>query len=726
MSAIELKPFDKMEFHPLTESIIDTLAITTQSEDRQLFRTMLIYYWGVCATHMRANIVGWYNNRLPLNIYSICLAESGAGKGYTVNTMENKILHNFKQTFMEETFPNAAEDGMVDIATHRATKRGTTYDTEYNRIEKEFSDAGNFVFTFSEATSAAMKQYRHKIIIANAGSLNYQVDEIGNNLSKGDEVFPVMLELYDTGSTKEKLIKNTAENKRVEQLDGFTPTNMLLFGTSSSLLGGGEIENKFMSMLEAGCARRTFFSFNTEVSKDTTLTAEQIVDMMFNQTHDSLYEDISAHLEVMADVTNLDREICIERDACLYLVKYKLNCEARARDLRSHQKILRAELQHRYFKVLKAAANYVFIDNGDEVTIEYLENAIKLAEASGDDLAKLLTPEKDFMRLARYLCEQDGDVTIPDIEVGLPCFAGGIARKNDMITLATAYGYRNNILITKRYIDQILFLNAKILEETNLDELFISTSDHEARNYENQVVPFEDLGDLGNVRHMHWVNHHFEDNHRHRDNVIAGFNCIVLDVDDGTPIEAAMRIFDGFYAVYYDTKSSTAQHNRYRIILPISHILELEHEDYTEFMQNILNTIPFEIDSSVCEREHKWLTWDAGADVVATYWDGKEEKDCKIFDVLDFIPRTSKNEERIKRVKQYENLDGLQHWVMSTTGEGNRNKQLYRYAMILVDKGLDYQTIFESVKSMNQGLRDAISDKEIANTIMSSVARKIK
>ena len=103
-----------------------------------------------------------------------------------------------------------------------------------------------------------------------------------------------------------------------------------------------------------------------------------------------------------------------------------------------------------------------------------------------------------------------------------------------------------------------------------------------------------------------------------------------------------------------------------------------------------------------------------------------QTKECKLFDALEFIPRTTKNEERIKRVKEYANLDGLQHWVMTTTGEGNRNKQLYRYAMILVDKGMDYNSILESVLEMNAGLKDSISEKEIHNTIMSSVARKIQ
>lgn len=726
MSKTKLKPFDEMQHHPLTETIVDMLSVTTQTADKHMFRVMCSYYWGMLGTHMRAGIIGWFSDNLPVNIYAVCLAESGTGKGYTVNTMEKHIINQFRTVFMEETFPVAADDGMEDIATYRATKRGSAKEDERTKLQKEYDTAGNFLFQFSHATTAAIKQLRHKLVIANAGSLNYQVDEIGSNLIGAADELHTLLELYDRGDVKEKLIKNTAENTRFEALEGFTPTNMLLFGTSSSLLDGSETENKFMNLLASGYARRSFFSFSQVANKETQLTAEDIVEMMFNQHHEETYEEISDHLESLADVSNLDREITIDRDCCLYLVKYKLLCEQRARDLKSHQKILQAELQHRYFKVLKAAASFAFIDHQSEITIDYLENAMKLAEESGKQLTQLLNPEKDFMRLAKFICEQDEEVTIPDIELGLPCFGGSQARKQEMITNATAWGYKNNILITKRYVDQILFLQGETLEETNLDELFISSSDHEAYNYENEVVKFEDLAALGEVRYQHWVNHHLEDNHRLKTNVIKGFNLIVLDVDDGTPIEAAMRILEGIYAVYYDTKSSTAKHNRYRIVIPTNYILELDAEDYTEFMKNVLAALPFEVDSSVCEREHKWQTWDAGADVISTHTVGKQEVENQMFNVLDYIPRTSKNEERLKRVKDYGSLDGLQYWVMSTTAEGNRNRQLYRYAMILVDSGYDYDTIHSMVKQMNDSLKDGISDKEISNTIMSSVARLIQ
>ena len=75
------------------------------------------------------------------------------------------------------------------------------------------------------------------------------------------------LELYDQGSIKQKLIKNTNENKRNEDIDGKTPTNALLFGTPVKLLDGGQTEDQLYSFLETGYARRCLFGYGQQDRK---------------------------------------------------------------------------------------------------------------------------------------------------------------------------------------------------------------------------------------------------------------------------------------------------------------------------------------------------------------------------------------------------------------------------------------------------------------------------
>lgn len=719
---------EKFKYHPLGEKIANHLSTVTQNPNKHFFRTMLTYYFGMMTAHMRVSVHGWGDSTLPVNIYAICLSESGTGKGFTMNTMNSQVVNRFRETFLEETFLAAAEENIMELAEKRADRRGTTPASEEEKILKEYVGAGEVLFQFSKGTPAAVKQFRHKLCLAKAGALNYNVDEIGSNLISQHDMFNLLLELYDTGRIEDNLIKNSAENTRVERVEGVTPTNALLTGTASALLDGSEVENKFFALLETGYARRSFFSYSRESTKVSELSAEELVKKMFNKHANTDMSIIADHLEQLACISNLGKVLELEHDAAVYLMKYKLWCIKRGQSFKEHQKTLKAEMDNRFFKVLKLAACYAFIDMKDEIDITYLNYAIKLAEDSGRDFLALNSPEKDFMKLARFLLDFKEPATLADLDMHLPCFTGSKAKKDEMIGNAISWAYKNNILITKQYIDQIMFLKASELEETNLDEMIVSVSDHPSYNYEPALVTIEEVEEFGQRANWQWCNHHFHNAYRHDDNVIPGFNMIVLDVDDGTPIEAAQTMFQEYYAIFYETKRSTPKHNRYRIILPMSHVLELSNEDYKQFMKNVLESIPFdiEIDEASCQASKKWITCDKGVVVNDTVWVKGKEQDPKLFDVLPYIPKSTRNDQRIRDRVELEDLDRIQRWVIENTGEGNRNKQLYNYAMVLVDMGADYSTIESSVMDVNNKLRDPIGEKELKNTILLSISKKLK
>lgn len=730
---MELRNFDEMEYHPLSEEIVDILSNITQNENRPMFRVMLTYYWGMLAAHMRASVHGWHNTTLPINIYAVNLSDSGTGKGFTTSRMETKILHRFRGMFIQETFPAHATNTMYDIATERSKRPSAEDpDTENEKLIKEFDSAGPLVFSFDSGTTAAVKQMRHKLLLAGAGALNFQVDEIGDNLSSQSqsELLVQFLELYDRGDIKDKLVKNTSDNTRFERIEGMVPTNMLLFGTSTSLLDGSETETKFLKLLESGYARRCIFAYSRGAIRTKEKTAEELINDMFNHHYDDVTEELAEYFESLADISNMNRQITIDRNSCLYLMKYRLHCQARADALNETKLILKTELTHRYFKVLKLAACYAFIDDSDEVTITHLENAMKLMEDSGQALQNMLNTEKPYMKLAKCLATVGEDMTLSDIDETLPCFRGSKAHKEEMIQYAISWGYRNDIIIKRLFIEGIMFLRGETLQETDLNNLTLTVSDHVAYRYEqDEGVTFEDLTWLGSVDNMHWANHQFIDNHRKNSNVIPGFDLIVLDVDSGFPLSTAMMILQEYKAVIYTTKSHTEDHNRYRIIMPINYRLELDEEDYKTFINNILEDLPIDTgDDSSNQCAKKWLTNDGDVYVLDGYTLANgEQVEGKLFDVLPYIPKTSRNDTRINDMKQFENFDGLQRWVIQNTGDGNRNKQLYRYAMILADSGAyNYSEVENMVIEMNNMLPDKLTDTEIKNTIMKSVAKKVK
>lgn len=714
-----LKQFDQMKYDPVTEMLTDIMCAKTQNKERMFFRVANSYYWGVLASQMHATIEGWGGSKIPINIYAMNLSPSGTGKGYSTGLVEEQVIDRFRNTYMEVTFPMAANNNMQLIAHQRAKRKGTDPVDEMESLEKEFNSIGSLLFSFDSATVPAVKQLRHKLNLAKSGGVNLQVDEIGANLVGQTETLNAFLELYDKGMIKDKLVKSSAENTRFERIEGFTPTNMLLFGTPSKLLDSGLTQKYLTEMLEMGYARRCFFGYIPKVKKDVAADATALVNQMFNNGSDAQLDALSCSLEQLADISNMNKVIRIEHDEAIYLMEYKISCDKRAECLKDHETIMRSEMENRFFKVLKLAGAYAFRDYSPNITIDHLDAAMRLAEDSGEHFARLMQPEFDYEKVAKYLADCGTSVTLPDLEQALPCFRGSKQQKDQCIEYAVAWGYKHNIVIKKLYDGNILFLRGETLKKTNLDEIIISTSTKLAEGYDSVRIPFDKLSMLGSTNNYHWANHHFEGGYRRDDHTQLGFNTIVLDVDGTLPLATAIELMKGYKAYFYTTKRHQDSDglDRYRIILPTNYELQLDKEEYKMFMDNVMSALPFEMDESCNQRNKKWLTCESAE---------THMNDGELFDVIPYIPRTAKNEEREAKFKDQKDLDNLERWVLNNTGDGNRNKQLYNFAMVLYEGGLDFVDIGARVRSLNDKLADKLDEQELQATILKSIQSKGK
>lgn len=710
-----MKTFEEMEYHPASEKLVSILCSKTQNSNPLFFRVLVGYYFSLVASMMRTTIATHDRGDIPVNLYALNLSTSGSGKGFSTNIMENGVIHLFRQRFLEETFPILAEQNLPKLAVKRANRKSTDPDEELARVQKEFDNLGSLVFSFDSGTPAAVKQMRHKLLMADAGSVNLQIDEIGSNLVGNVDVLNTFLELYDMGLIKQKLVKNTSENVRSEEIIGRTPTNMLLFGTPAKLLNGGKTEEELYSMLETGYARRCFFGYSRSSNKTLELTPEQVYTMLTNQDSDKFLEEFSGKLENLADIINVNKRLQMSKETSLLLIEYRLKCEREAEQYPEHEEIKKAEISHRYFKALKLAGAYAFVDDSPELTQDHLYQAIKLAEESGDAFNRLLTRDRPYVKLAKYVASCKRDVTQADLVEDLPFYRGAAGQKQEMLNLAIAYGYKNNIIIKKSFSDGIEFLRGETLKEGSLDRCVISYSNDIALNYVNEFAPFDKLHKLTQMNGMHWVAHHLTNGHRNEENCIAGFNLVVFDVDGGTNLSTVRLLLKNYKFLIYTTKRHTDEENRFRIIMPINYQLELDAMDYKEFMSNIYEWLPFEVDTGTNQRARKWLSCEGHY----------EYNDGEVLDALPFIPKTSKNEARKELMNSQQSMDNLERWVINNIGDGNRNNMLLRYSMILLDAGFDFEAIRTKVIALNDKIPDKLEEAEIMATIMTTVMKTI-
>lgn len=711
-----MKSFDEIDYHPTSEKLVEIICNRTQSMEPLFFRVLVAYYFSVVAAHMRCSITAPdLGGDIPVNLYAINLAPSGFGKGRSTNLIENEVINQFRIRFLDETFPLLAEQNLPKLAVKRAGRKGTDPDEEQVRVEKEFVSCGEPLFSFSEATTPAVKQLRHKFLMADAGALSLEMDEIGLNLTSAAEVLTTFLELFDKGLVKTKLIKHSTDNSRFAEIRGMTPANMMMFGAPSKLFDGSTTEQLLYSFLDTGYARRCFFGYIKGTQRANNLSPEEIYEQNINPTNSKFLEALSDRLDALADIINVNRKLHIAKETSLLLIQYRSHCEREADKMPAHDEMKKTELAHRYFKALKLAGAYAFIDDSSEVTQTHIYQAIKLAEDSGAAFQSMLNRDRPYVKLAKYLAEVRREVTQAELVEDLPFYKGGVNQRSEMLTLATAYGYKNNIIIKKTFADGIEFLRGETLEETDLTKTVLSYSTDIATDYRNETAPFDQLHRLTQAPGMHWVAHHLIGGHRMEENAIPGFNLVVVDVDGGITLNATKLLIKDYKYLLYTTKRHTEDDHRFRIILPINYKLELDAKDYKEFMSNVYEWLPFDVDRATNQRARKWLSH-------AGHY---EYNDGEVLDALPFIPKTSKNEERKELLNSQQSMDNLERWVMNNIGDGNRNNMLLRYAMILVDGGLDFEGIRHRVMELNNKIVDKLDEAEIMGTIMVSAAKAL-
>ena len=702
--------------HPAIEEIVEVLCNKTQNTDRGFFRVEMAYFLAKMASSMRATIVTKDRGEIPVNIYALALATSGFGKGYSVNVVETEFLKGFKKRFMEDTFPIIAEKHLWEIANDRAARNGTDQQEEFEKVEGEFKRAGAIPFTFDSGTPPAVKQLRHKLMMANCGAINLQIDEIGSNLMGSADVLTLFLELYDQGLVKQKLTKNTAENTRGEELDGKTPTNMLLFGTPSKLLDGGQTEDQFYDMLDTGYARRCLFGIGQHSRKaHNTQTPEEIYANLTQPSNSAVIDKWATKFHRLADASMYGWRMQVEDDVGIALLTYKIECEKAADRMADHEEIRKAEISHRYFRALKLAGAFAFVDESIEVEMEHLKQAILLVEESGAAFQSILNREKTYVKLAKYIADVGTEVTHADLLEALPFYKSGNAARNEMMTLATAWGYKKHIIIKKTFTDGIEFFKGETLKETDLNEMVISYSDHWAYNYMCEKVPFDQLHVLTQSSGMHWANHHFKGGHRAEENVFVGFNMIVIDVDGGITLETVHELMKEYKFMTYTTKRHSDEENRFRLIIPMNYYLELDSSEYKEFMNTVMAWLPFKTDESANQRAKKWECFDG---------EYHYNMEGELLDVLGFIPKTSKNEQFKQGFQAVESLDNLERWFAQRIASGNRNNQMIKYALALVDSGMDLMSVGKQVHAFNQKLNTPLDEEEIDNTILVTVSKR--
>jgi hypothetical protein len=213
----------------------------------------------------------------------------------------------------------------------------------------------------------------------------------------------------------------------------------------------------------------------------------------------------------------------------------------------------------------------------------------------------------------------------------------------------------------------------------------------------------------------HYTAHGFVNGHRKSENVIPGFDLLILDCDGDAPISMVKNLLEGYKFLISTTKRHTASINRFRLILPISHRIKLTTSDYSRFMENVFEWLPFPVDEGAKDIARKW----------AGYPGHYEYNDGAVIDATMFIPETKRSDETKAQISSA-GVGNIERWFRQHTTKGNRANHLYRYGMVMVDAKLALGDIVEKLEEFNNSLDVPLPEDQFRNSTIKSISKEFQ
>lgn len=458
-----------------------------------------------------------------------------------------------------------------------------------------------------------------------------------------------------------------------------------------------------------------YFSYITDYAHiDDEDPLEILKRIRENKNIDS---ELLSHFQDIATEHWHKRVITADDSIYCRVIQYEQENKKKTLSMKSHQEAEKFEVGHRHWKLFKLMGLLAMAELRDHVTMQDFEDALEMVEESGVAFEQIVNREPNYVRLFNFMVDMENKLTEADLFEHLYFYSSANqAQRKDMRTLAMAYAYSQNGFIRETSKNGVLFYEAEVMRKTDLDKIRISYSNDITYGYQNSEVKWNEFKKFLTTDGFHFTVHHFNDGHRNSENVIEGFNLLLLDIDDGLPIDMARSLLNEYTYYIYTTKRHSKEHHRFRIVLPLSNIVKLNDKDYKKFMENIFAWLPFSVDTATKDISRKWLTNNG---------EGYSNSGT-LLDPTDFIPDTTNEKEHRKKLDDLGDLDGIEKFFISQIDEGiGRSNTLIKYALMLLDGGVSYENIEDRVVTLNDKLEDPLSIQEIMKTIMVTVRKRI-
>ena len=665
-----------MKVDDILNELCDTGMYNT---DRMIYANALFYFGSIMLNGFDIR-----STKGNIRFFGITLAPSSSGKDWAQSKVLEILFQGKDKTYAKQMERVAMDMWNNDYPFANGLPTNMT-------VSLEGSKEGLFKVAQGQANSGF-------------GSLNLIANEMGRVVSSSSDLIEKTKELYD-GVYKAKTIKGSADDVKECDIENIV-ANMLMFGSPAGI--NHESKAQIIELCKSGLYRRSYIC-NIEPSKQELKENKEPIKSL------EWFKDYKPKIDTM-----------------------KVSDEANERIKEIVQELLDHSNTHLYNDFIqadKSAINIIFdlanimafLEQCDKVSLEHIENAygyFKLTRSTVSDVFKSTTVHdsiykilKRTKQLARHeLVELDDSLNISK------------TKWEDATDILRELCYAKNEYLHE-IGSKVVKYSIEKLPINNLDKIKIGVTDQEgayAINFAPYEIPF--FGEGMSIQKLltsdksSFTTGHFEpsakasEGHRRAESFISGQNMVAFDIDEGMTIEQAIEILKPYTYIIYTTKSHGIKPNdRFRILLPTKteYFVDAEqHKQMYENLSKILGIISYDVATRNVSR--LWFI-NKGCE----YYENKAE----LLDVTHALPSTEAEEKIMPLIHQVlddkeidKRISGMYRWVLSSTSDGNRNSNLFRFGMFVKEVGEDYDY---HLRKINDMLTDGVSQKEIDVLIMS-------
>jgi hypothetical protein len=316
--------------------------------------------------HIRVDTKSGYQPT-PVNTYTLTLLNSGGGKNSSLGLLDRYYFSDAFNKIRDTIYPYYKKDALAKL--------------EENDIDRELH---SWTQSISNATISGMYAYAESFSLVGFGSLNIEVDEIGNAVTSKAELFENLLTPYDNGDFM-PVAKRTDANAM--DINGL-PVNLYSFGNKVRLLNGDNVERDFIKLIDEGYGRRFIFVDDNSVPKPKT--PQEILNEM--DMSEQIRADREPDREKIVSVLNgknFKKILSMNREAMLAYATIKSESDLYISENKNLQPAVVADISERHFKTVKLAGVYAFFEGSDTVTSDNIYQAFEVIKESSKTLMEL-------------------------------------------------------------------------------------------------------------------------------------------------------------------------------------------------------------------------------------------------------------------------------------------------------------------------------------------------